>query len=161
MKRKVIFSTFCIFLTLAGLLILIGVMVLQARMDNWIGVYILAASIVTLCAFAFVYSPQYVIVDDRAVNIRRALATKSIPLSEITDVRLSPPTMGTRRLMASGGWFGYWGWYRENDLGRYFAYFGRSSDCFMLFLKDGRKYLLGCEDEPQMADFITRHISVR
>ncbi|MDE5902504.1 MAG: PH domain-containing protein [Muribaculaceae bacterium] len=161
MKRKVIFSPFCIFMTLAGLAILIGVMFLQARMEHWIGVYVIAAAIVTLCGFAFVYSPQFISVEDGAVNVRRALATKSIPLSEIEEVRLSPPTMGARRLMGSGGWFGYWGWYREDDLGRYFAYFGRASDCFLLSLRDGSKYLLGCADAPEMVEYIRKQLQAR
>ncbi|MBE6230681.1 MAG: hypothetical protein E7119_08940 [Bacteroidales bacterium] len=38
--------------------------------------------------------------------------------------------------------------FHEHDSGKYFAYYGRSSDCFLVELKDGRKYLLGCKNAP-------------
>ena len=74
--------------------------------------------------------------------------------SEIESVRLCPPTMGEKRLFGSGGFLGYWGWFSERDLGRYFAYYGKASDCFLVRMRDGRQYMIGCEDAPKMVDYI-------
>lgn len=67
---------------------------------------------------------------------------------DIAEVKLCQPTMGAIRICGSGGFFGWYGWFREGDIGKYFAYYGKSSDCFLVTLKDGRKYMLGCTDAP-------------
>ena len=36
----------------------------------------------------------------------------------------------------------------------FFAYYGKAFDCFLVVLKDGRKYLLGCQDAPEMVEAI-------
>lgn len=66
-----------------------------------------------------------------------------------------------RRVFGNDGWFGYWGWFKERDLGKYFAYYGRSSDCFLIILKDGRRYVIGCDNSADVIDFILRRLSVR
>ena len=67
--------------------------------------------------------------------------------------------MGAMRLFGSGGWFGYYGWFSERDLGKYFAYYGKSSDCFLVRLKDGRQYMLGCNDAQEVVKYIEARIS--
>ena len=66
------------------------------------------------------------------------------------------PTMGTIRICGSGGWFG---WFSEKDLGKYFAYYGKASDCFLVTLKNGKKYMLGCKDTPKMVNAINEKIN--
>ena len=95
--------------------------------------------------------------DKESLRIRRPLKTKSIPLSDIAAVRLCPPTMGAIRIIDSGEWFGWYGWFSEGDLGKYFAYYGKSSDCFLVTLKSGRKYMLGCKDAPEMVESISKY----
>ncbi len=89
---------------------------------------------------------------------KRPLKIKTIPISEISDVKLCSPAMGAIRICGSGGWFGWYGWFKENDLGKYFAYYGKASDCFLVSLKDGRKYMLGCKDAPEMVDAIKSRV---
>lgn len=112
--------------------------------------------LIALCALF--YTPLWISVDDREVRIRRPLRSKTIPLSEIESVKACPPTMAARRLCGSGGWCGYWGWFSERDLGKYFAYYGKASDCFLLTLKNDRKYMLGCDDPQSVIDYINSHI---
>lgn len=66
--------------------------------------------------------------------------------------------MGALRICGSGGFFGYWGWFKERDLGKYFAYYGKSSDCFLVTLKSGNKYMLGCTEPEEMVDFINKNL---
>ncbi len=106
------------------------------------------------CVVTLFYAPMAISVDDRNLSIHRSLRIKDIPLSEIASVMPCPPTMAERRLCCSGGFMGYWGWFSERDLGRYFAYYGRSSDCFLVTLKNGRKYMLGCQNSRAMVDAI-------
>lgn len=106
------------------------------------------------------YCPLSIEVSNDAVEVNRALSfAKRLPLESIKSVRLCPPTMGAIRVCGSGGFLGYWGWFRERDLGKYFAYYGKSSDCFLVELSDGRKYMLGCKNASQMVEYINNRLS--
>ncbi len=113
---------------------------------------------VVIILFALFYAPVSISVDEDSLNINRSLKTKHIPLSEISSVTLVSPTMAEKRIFASGGWFGYWGRMKEPSLGHYFAYYGKASDCFLVRLKDGRQYMLGCVDPVAVVDFINSKI---
>ena len=53
---------------------------------------------------------------------------------------------------------GYWGLFREGDVGRYMAYYGKASDCFMIRMKNGDKYVLGCKNPGEMVEYIKSFI---
>lgn len=139
----------------------IGLIVLIACMfycrDNW-GVYVIGAILILLCVAALFYMPFSISVNDTNLYINRSLKIKSIPLKEIKSVKLCPPTMTEKRICGSGGWFGYWGWFSEPSIGKYFAYYGKASDCFLIEQKNGKKYLLGCDDAPTMVEYLSERI---
>ncbi len=151
MKRRVNLSTYSITVTAIGLIVLL--MCLYYCRDNW-GIYAIGASLILLCGMALFYMPMSISVDDVNLNINRSLGIKSIPLKEIKSVKLYPPTMAEKRICGSGGWFGYWGWFSEPSIGKYFAYYGKASDCFLVELKNREKYLLGCSEAQAMVDFL-------
>ena len=119
-----------------------------------IATYIAAGALVILCITALLYMPLSISVKEDCLNINRPFKIKSIPLSQIASVKLCPPTMAKRRICGSGGWFGYYGWFNEPSIGKYFAYYGKATDCFLVTLKDGKKYLLGCEKPNEIVTFI-------
>lgn len=155
MKRNVKLSSYSIVLSGLSFVVFCMLLVNALRRDAplWM-ILSLGIAIFILCFAALCYSPQSISVDGNTLNIRRLLKTKHIPLADIADVKLCPPTMAARRIVGSGGWFGYYGWFSERDLGRYFAYYGKASDCFLVTLRDGRKYMLGCDDAPVMVEAI-------
>lgn len=116
--------------------------------------YTCGVLIVGMCLAGLFYSPMSVRVTDTAIEVVRSLKIKKILLADVKEVRLLSPTLGAVRVCGSGGFMGYWGWFREGDLGKYFAYYGKASDCFFVELKDGRKYMLGCKDAPEMVEAI-------
>lgn len=116
--------------------------------------YFYGVAVVGVCLAGLYYGPMSVRVTDAAVEVVRSLKIKRIFLADVKEVRLLSPTMGAIRICGSGGFMGYWGWFREGDLGKYFAYYGKASDCFLMVLKDGRKYMLGCKDAPEMVEAI-------
>lgn len=159
MKKRVELSSYCWIISSLSTALMCGIFLYALKQpDNRWAVWTLAVLIVALFLSTLLYMPLSVSVDDRNLNVNRSLRIKSIPLSEISDVRLCPPTMGARRICGSGGWFGWYGWFRERDLGKYFAYYGKASDCFLVTLKDGRKYMLGCKDAPEMVAVIKARI---
>lgn len=153
MKKRIELSTWCVVMTALGSVILFGALyfseVIIAR------IFVMAA-LVLLCGAALFYMPLSISVDKHNLNINRPLRIKSIPLSDISTVELCAPTMAERRLCGSGGWFGYWGWFKEPTIGKYFAYYGKASDCFLVTLKNGKKYLLSCKQPKEMVDEIQK-----
>lgn len=120
--------------------------------------YMVVGALSVLCLTALCYMPLSISVKNGELNINRPLKIKSIPLSHITSAELYSPTMASRRICGSGGWFGYYGWFKEPSIGKYFAYYGKASDCFLITLKDGKKYVLGCEAPDEIVEFINKHI---
>lgn len=121
--------------------------------------YTCGVLIVGMCLAGLYYSPMSVRVTDTAIEVVRSLKIKKILLTDVKEVRLLSPTMGAIRICGSGGFMGYWGWFRERALGKYFAYYGKASDCFFVVLKNGRRYMLGCKDAPEMVDAIRKKMS--
>ena len=80
------------------------------------------------------------------------MRVRCIPLDEIEAVKICEPTMSEHRICGSGGYFGYFGWFREPSIGKYFAYYGKASEPFLIRLKSGRQYMLGCRDAREMAE---------
>lgn len=154
MKKKTKLSTYSIILTTVILILLLGMIINYIDKDEPAGWVTLAVILGFLCLMALFYMPCAVELGAGKLTVIRPLWFKSIKLSDIAKVGLCPPTMAARRIIGSGGFMGYWGWFRERDLGKYFAYHGKSSDCFLVILKNGRKYMLGCEDAPEMVEAI-------
>lgn len=161
MRQRVILSAYSIFITLTALAALVALMIVQLNKGEDTMAYFIAGALILICVLALIYAPLSISVDDENVNINRSLRIKSIPIADIAAVYLCQPTMSERRICGSGGWFGYWGWFKEPSIGRYFAYYGKSSDCFLVQLKDGRQYLLGCKYPADVVEFINNSIVSR
>ena len=156
MKKKVILSSWCTIMTAIGLCCLLaGLYFAEAALTK----YLVVGALVILCLTALLYMPLSISVKNGELNINRLLKIKSIPLSSIKSVELVSPTMAEKRICGSGGWFGYYGWFNEPSIGKYFAYYGKASDCFLVILKDGKKYVLGCQDPNDMVEFISKSIN--
>ena len=143
-------------MTTVGLIVLF--VALYYAKDS-IAVYIAAGALIVLCLTALLFMPLSITVKNGELNINRSLRIKTIPLSHIASVELWSPTMAERRICGSGGWFGYYGWFREPSIGKYFAYYGKASDCFLVTLKDEKKYVLGCENPKDMVEYINEFIN--
>lgn len=159
MKQSVKFSPYTLFLTICSLTVLIAIMLILLRDGQEIAAYVFAGIIVFICSLSLFYAPISVSVDDHCLNVNRKLRSRSIPFDEIESIRLCPPTMGERRVCGSGGWFGYWGRFYDREVGRYFAYYGKSSDCFLVRLRNGRQYVIGCQNPQAIVDEVNRHIA--
>ncbi len=160
MKKQVVLSPYCWIISALSTALMCGVFVYALkRSDNEWAVWTLGGAIVILFLFTLCLMPLSISLDNESLNINRPLKIKSIPFSEIANVKLCAPTMGAKRICGSGGWFGWYGWFSEKDLGKYFAYYGKASDCFLVTLKDGKKYMLGCKDAPEMVNAINERIT--
>ena len=163
MRKRVNLSTYSTVITVLSIVILAGVLFVvfsdhESSLVARIGVVII---VLLFCLSGLFYAPLAISVDGDALRVERPLRRKVIPLADIADARLCKPTMAERRLCGSGGFLGHWGRMYERDLGRYFAYYGKASDCFLVTLNDRRKYMLGCKDAPEMVAAIKKAIAPR
>lgn len=159
-KQRVEHSTYCWIITAITTAFICGIFLCCLKIaDNDIAVWLWGVAVAVLFLSALCYMPLSISLDNESLNISRPLKIKSIPLTEIANVKLCAPTMGAKRICGSGGWFGWYGWFSEKDFGKYFAYYGKASDCFLVTLKNGKKYMLGCKDAPEMVNAINEKIN--
>ncbi|MDE6498492.1 MAG: PH domain-containing protein [Muribaculaceae bacterium] len=152
MTRNVKYSRFSWSLTA---ILLVGAIAgsIYFRRGTWVLPTLVAVLALMVLSVLF-YAPLAVMADDEDITIVSAVRRHRIPLRAVASVKLFQPTMGAVRVCGSGGLMGYWGLFSENDIGRYFAYYGKASDCFLVVLKNGKKYVLGCEDPEEMVAYI-------
>ena len=159
-KKRVELSTYCWIISALSSTFICGIFLYALqRPDNNLTVWISGAAIIMLFLSTLCFMPLSISLDNDSLSINRPLKIKSIPLSDIEEAVLCQPTMGAIRICGSGGWFGWYGWFKEYDLGKYFAYYGKASDCFLVTLKNGKKYMLGCKDAPEMVNAIKEKIT--
>ena len=156
MESKVKLSTFSLMLTL----ILTGALFVAVSFFLWnhedkgiIGAVLLFFMLIS----GWLYGPVTIAADEKSVTIKSVLRKQRLDISNIKSVELFQPTMASIRIFGSGGYMGYWGVYR-GYIGRYIAYYGKSSDCFLINMKNGGKYVLGCENPEEMVQFINSKI---
>lgn len=152
MKSRVTFSRYSIILT--ALLNVAMIAACIASFSEKIVFCVLLSLFLIMLISGLLYAPISIVANDYCIKIKSVLNSRKILIRDIESVELFKPTMGAIRLFASGGYMGYWGLFREGDIGRYMAYYGKASDCFIVKMKNGDKYVLGCNNPALMADFI-------
>lgn len=113
--------------------------------------------ILTICVFF--YGAAYIKATPENIIMGSLLRSKKILMRNVESVELFKPTMGAIRIFASGGFMGFWGIFKEGDIGRYYAFYGKASDCFLVRMKNGDKYVLGCKNPDAMVAYIRSQIN--
>lgn len=158
MKSTVQYSTFNIVLTVIVIIILAIGLFFTWNTDKFSIICILSTLIFV---FTLWYAPIYISVDDNILSIHALLQTRKLKISNIQSVELFQPAMGAMRLFGSGGFMGYWGLFKEGDVGNYVCFYGKSSECFLVRMKNGDKYVLGCKKPEVIVDYISSVIITR
>lgn len=156
MKSNVKLSKYAFILTLIINIVLIICCV--SMFQETPGFWIVLSILLVLLIFGLLYGPTQIVANPEYVIVKSYLRKHKILVRNIESVELFQPTMGAIRLYASGGYFGYWGIFREGDIGRYAGYYGESSDCFLIKMKNGDKYVLGCKNPEEMVEYIQSQI---
>lgn len=159
MKQKVKLSTYSVIVSILGIATLVAVIFFAFEQNHEGAACYGITALVFMLVMALIYVPLSISVKDDKLTVNRIIFPKSIPLADIKSVELCPPTMAEIRICGSGGWLGYWGKFSEPSIGKYFAYYGKASECFLVKLNDGRQYMLGCENPAKMVEFIKKQIN--
>lgn len=154
MKEKVAYSAGAATFTALMLAITAALTVYFYLSGQTYTTILLVIALAGWCAATVYYMPRAISADEKELKVHRPLRAKRFSYSDIASVKPILPTLGERRICGSGGFLGYWGWFSDDELGRYFAYYGKASDCFLITLRNGRKYMLGCRNARRMADFV-------
>lgn len=158
LKSRVELSRAASLTTIFVFAILLGVAVLNWNLAPGAGVVSYALIVISL-AVSLCHAPMSVSLDDKCVRVNSSLKIRLIPFAEIASVERFKPSTCAVRVFASGGFMGYWGVFSEKSTGRYTAYYGNESDCFMVTLRSGRKYVLGCKGADRMVAEIAARLS--
>lgn len=152
MKSKVRLSRYSLVVTFVILVALFIACILTVR--DKIPFLILLSMYLILIVTGLIYAPVSICADTETIVLKSILRRRRLLLRDVESVQMFSPTMGAIRIIGSGGFMGYWGIFKEGDIGRYMAFYGKASDCFLLRLKNGDKFVLGCENPQAMADYI-------
>lgn len=159
MKKRVVLSAYCWVVSVFCMGVLLCMFLWQhSKPDVGWAVWVLLGAVVFLCLMALLYAPVSISLDSGKLTLHTPMLRKSIPVAKIVIVELWPPTMAEGRVIGSGGFFGYYGIFREKSIGRYRAFYGKASNCFLVTLKSGYKYMLGCQDAQQMVAAIKKQM---
>lgn len=157
MKQKVTWNWLAVILTFGVLLLLIvGMMATRDIPEKY---FALGGVMLLMLLTLWVFSPTAIGADENSIVVYRRVKKKRIPFSEIKDISYyTPVPFGGIKLCGSGGFGGFWGWYNNSDIGTYFAYYGDPHSCFLVELKNGRKYVLGCENPGVIMDAVKKEM---
>ncbi len=153
MKQKIKYSTYSICLTVAILLLfIIGVFSLLGNEEK-LTLFCIIMGGVTITGLYF--CPKYIEANDSCIVLHPLLSSPKVYLFDnIQTVEPCYPSLGGLRLCACGGYFGYWGFFHDFVIGSYIGYYGSRNNCILVKMKDGKQYVLGCEDATPLVDYI-------
>lgn len=153
MKQKVKFSLFSIFLTAAVLILfVVGVFTLTGNEEK-LTLLCIIMGMTTIAGLYF--CPKSIEANDHGITLHRLWSSPKVFLySTIQSVDTCYPSMGGIRLCASGGFFGYWGYFSDITIGSYLGYYGSRSNCILLRLNNGKQYVLGCNNPVALVNYI-------
>ena len=154
MESKVKLSTYSMILTSIVVILLLTAVTLLLIHSSHILSIMFCLFLLGGLLWALLKAPVSIKVNKENIEISNRIDSLIIPISKIKGVELFQPTMGATNLCASGGFMGYYGYFKEGDVGKYYAYYGKSSDCFLVRMKNGDKYVLGCENHDAMMAYI-------
>ena len=161
LKKRVKLSGWSIAMTILTMVFLIGICIWQFhKTENEFYCWLLLGIVAVWSFSTLFYSPMYIVLTEDSINVETLIRVRRFPLDEIVSVKICEPTMSEHRICGSGGYFGYWGWFREPSIGKYFAYYGMASQTFLIRLKSGRQYMLGCQDSKEMAKALADQLTL-
>lgn len=155
MKSKVLFSKYCIAIT---------VLVISLFLFHII--YYRDASATVLVIFTILilgslyYCPTSIEAAESSLKVHRVLSrSKVFSYNNIAEIENCYPSTGGMRICGSGGFFGYWGYFHDVTVGYYFGYYGRKDQAMAVTLKDGKKYVLSCKNPDEIISFVKERIA--
>lgn len=153
MKQKVKFSVYSLVITAVFLILyLVGILSLLGNIEK-LTLFCIIMGTVTIAGLY--YCPKSIEANEYGVTFHRLISSpKVFPYNAIQFVDTCYPSAGGLKLCGSGGFFGYWGYYSDIMIGSFIGYYGSRSNCILIRMKDGKQYVLGCENAVAIVKYI-------
>lgn len=116
-------------------------------------------ALIEMIVMGLYYCPVSIIVTQNQLLIRRFFTSKNVPLNEIVSVEIYSGSTRFLKVCGSGGMFGFYGWYKNKELGRFFIYATNLKELICITLISGKKYMISCEDARNMYNEIHHRLS--
>ncbi len=157
MKQKVKFSLFARILTAVVLvLFVVGIVYIRDNPGKLIFFCVLIG-IMTLSGIYF--CPVSIEADGKGITLHRLMGFSArFAYRDMISAETCYPSAAGIRLCASGGFFGYWGYFNDIMLGTYVGCYGDRNHCFLIKFANKQPYVIGCENPTEMVEFINKHI---
>lgn len=129
---------------------------------GWTWGWIILGILFLWWVFALCFTPLDVSANEEEVRIRRPLKSRRIKIDEIQSAEpyqvSNKPGKKAFRTMPIRT-FGHWGQYHDDNIGDYFAYYGKPDQTVLITLKNGQKYVVGATDAKALADYINGQLN--
>lgn len=157
MRNRIKFSVYSLIITVVVLVLcVVGIFSLLYDTYRLIMFCVIMGTAIVAGLF---YCPRSVEADNSGIILNRLLSRpKFFAYADIGSADICYPSAAGLRLCGSGGFFGYWGYFSDIMIGTYFGYYGSRDNCFLIRLKNGRQYVVGCEDAVAMVGFVKSQI---
>ena len=98
---------------------------------------------ILLAVWVLLTMPRYLVIDDKSIVITHPIGQTVILKSDIIEVRAADRSelLGSIRLFGSGGFFGWFGIFRNNKFGTYRLYCGQLENLYLVKTLT-RKYII-------------------
>ena len=144
-----------------GFLLIFGALHLNA--PNNIGTVFIAVAVFEIISLILVaiFAPGHYLLNSSSIKIRRIVGYIDIPIDSITSIEMldKDTTKGSIRLMASGGFFGFFGRFRSPALGAYLVYATRSDHLVLIRRKDAIPVVLSPDDPEGFIEAVNNLLS--
>ncbi|MDE6083753.1 MAG: hypothetical protein K2G11_04630 [Muribaculaceae bacterium] len=161
MKQRIIISPFAIFLTFAITLTFAISAAGCFKKGDLPTAWTLTGCLLVILIPALFFAPVYTAADENGIYVRHPLRTSFYPLEEIAGIEVFSPSMAEKCIVGARGYFGYWGFFYDGGIKKYVACYGKASQCVLMTLKNGKKYVIGAEHNQEFADYIQKMINER
>lgn len=162
-SQKSKWSRFCIVTTVLILAVVIVTAFMplynEAERNNTIISIVCGVAFMEMVVMGLYYCPKSVCVTGNQLLINRFFSPKKILLNDIASVELYSGSTRFLKVCGSGGMFGFYGWYKNQELGRFFIYATNLKELICITLMSGKKYMISCEDAQSMYKEINLRLS--
>lgn len=135
-------------ITLIIIGVIVYVMVAKAGTVHRLTFVVLGLVLVLLAYYGIQAPMSLKLTEDRLV-VSKLFGPKEILYADIARVDVYDGYSSDIRLMGNGGFLGYTGLFRSNQLGKYTAFVGDFKQAFYIRTKAGKTYVVSCENREE------------
>ena len=137
------------FIILTTLLVASGIgMLISIIQWNSILSFFFLILMIGILIYGFAVLPLWTEVTENTIKVKQVIGAKKFKLNEVTLTKLSKDDLkGAIRVFGSGGYGGYTGWLRNNQLGKFFMLILNKKELAMIETPKGRKFVINYPEQ--------------